>query len=65
MTTSAFQCWHPSQEARHDPLWMRITVSEYPRWTNLDDPNIAAHGGAGPEKGYRLGETEDYLIYPQ
>ena len=65
LTTSAFQCWHPSAEAATDPLWMRITVSEYQRWGHMDDPNTADYAGAGPENGYRLGETEDYLISAQ
>ena len=40
-------------------LWMRITLSEQP-WDDVG--GVLGAGGAGPAAGYRLGETEDYLI---
>ena len=57
-TTPDFASWHPLSQDDRNPLWMRITLSEVP----LDVTVLS--GGAGPEQGYRYGETEDYLIYP-
>jgi len=63
LTTPSFKCWHPSPEAEHDPLWMRITISEQQPPSSATDGTIG-YGGAGPANGYEYGETEDYYIQP-
>jgi hypothetical protein len=61
MTTPGFACWHPaSTSGSFDPMWMRITISEV-SWALT---GALATGGAGPQDGYRYGETEDYLVRP-
>jgi len=52
----SFRCWHPSEAAVSDPMWMRVTLSEQ-SWSG-------GAGGAGPSGGYEYGETEDYYINP-
>lgn len=64
LTTPSFKCWHPSPEAEHDQLWMRITLSEKQPPSGATNGTIG-YGGAGPAGGYEYGETEDYLINPQ
>jgi hypothetical protein len=59
LTTPSFLCWHPNTQGSLDPIWIRITISEQP-WNA-----ILASGGAGPEDGYKYGETEDYLVVPK
>lgn len=58
-TTPSFMCWHPSESNVSDPIWMRITLSEEP-WQS----DSSGAGGSGPQNGYKLGETEDYLVFP-
>lgn len=54
-STNPYIAWTPVANA---PVWMRITLS--------DQPAPASTGGnpdgRGPATGYRIGETEDYLL---
>jgi len=52
----SFRCWHPSEAAASDPMWMRVTLSEQ-SWSG-------GTGGSGPAGGYVYGETEDYYVQP-
>ncbi len=45
----------------NQPAWLRLTLSETPA-PKL--PQRTYGDGRGPQSGYRLGETEDYLLQP-
>lgn len=60
VTTPAFLPWHPDPGNRHQPLWMRITLSERPVPPVSTIPSGA--DGSGPVGGYKYGETEDYYL---
>ncbi len=51
LTTPAFLPYNPGPGK--GPMWMRITLSDQPA-THAD--------GRGPDNGYNLGETEDYML---
>ncbi|MEN6307862.1 MAG: GEVED domain-containing protein [Anaerohalosphaeraceae bacterium] len=70
IATPPFICWHPFYPLFECPIWMRITLSEKP-WmptTPMTDilsaPTIEGYGGSGPDNGYWIGETEDYIFVP-
>jgi uncharacterized repeat protein (TIGR01451 family) len=50
ITTTAILPWNPDPER---PMWLRLTLSDTPGGQRT---------GQGPQAGYDLGETEDYLI---
>ena len=60
-TTPAFLAFHPQDGPTK--IWMRITLSEKP-WKGGASPGKLGNGGSGPQAGYDLGETEDYLVTP-
>jgi hypothetical protein len=62
LTTPAFLPWHP--KSGPEAIWMRITLSEKP-WTGGSNPASKGNGGSGPQAGYDVGETEDYLFTPE
>jgi len=62
LSTPAFLAWH--REKGPEELWMRITLSEQP-WKGGIGPEMLGNGGSGPDDGYEIGETEDYLFVPE
>jgi hypothetical protein len=63
LETPAFTCWHPQNQEKPSPMWLRITISDKPSSTAY--PSLIGSGGSGPDEGYEYGETEDYFIYPR
>jgi len=61
ITTPAFLAFHP--QSGPTKVWMRITLSEKP-WKGGASPGKLGNGGSGPQAGYDIGETEDYLVTP-
>ncbi|MBN1125211.1 MAG: hypothetical protein JXA82_09390 [Sedimentisphaerales bacterium] len=61
LTTSSFPATWPlgPVDLPIDHMWMRITLAEQPWQVTA---GAAGFGGSGPPRGYRYGETEDYLI---
>jgi len=54
----------PQSEVGKD-MWLRISLSDEPSVKTLATPSGTAYGdGRGSDNGFRLGETEDYLIIP-
>ncbi len=51
--------WVTNPPSTKDPLWMRITLSEQKAPIA---PGLGMADGRGPVHGYRVGETEDYLL---
>jgi len=70
IATPPFICWHPFYPAFECPIWMRITLSDKPAMSplpmtdTLSAPLLEGYGGSGPQDGYWIGETEDYLFVP-
>jgi hypothetical protein len=46
-------------------IWMRITLSDKKYEPTVIPVNEPGWGGAGPEGGYKYGETEDYIFVPE
>ncbi len=58
LTTPPIHSWYPPGSVTPAPIWMRITLAER-QWV----PGTGqGSGGAGPARGYRYGETEDYYF---
>ncbi len=52
----------PNPDLPQVPYWVRFSLSEQPAPV---DPDFQWADGRGPEQGYGLGETEDYIIRPE
>ena len=62
ITTPAFRSAHPAD--KYEQTWMRITLSEQP-WKTGSNPGELGNAGSGPVDKYEIGETEDYLLFPE
>ncbi|MBI1297672.1 hypothetical protein GC175_22270 [bacterium] len=49
----------PQNQCRE--MWLRVTLSDEP---SVKLPGLSYGDGRGPDSGFRLGETEDYLVIP-
>lgn len=54
-TSNPYIAWTP---VANSPVWMRITLSD----VNAPPAGSGNPDGRGPASGYRMGETEDYLL---
>ena len=61
VTTPGFMSWHPDSGPQQ--IWMRITLAEQP-WVGGSNPGERGNAGSGPDDGYQIGETEDYIFVP-